>query len=231
MQKAPSQPCNSSKSIHQVHGTSSLLQYLRLQNILIFPYIGNWLLVGHSHRKAQWETCFTLALLRDLGLTVNEQKSSLKPARTVHYIGALIDSIQARPFLPTDKRQNLITLLQGFTPHALILAWYHNNNITGFRHHGLYDISHTTCTAKNETSPVLVSCPIWSINRTSSHSPEGHSRNCLPTLMVAFSSQPLCRAAISTTASTNTSHYQRQPQGVGGSLQIPQYSRQMVSQR
>ena len=95
--------------------------YLRLQNILVFPYINHCLLVAHFRHKAQKDTHFVLAL-HNLDLAVNEQKSNLKPAKIVHYIGALTDFAQACAFLPTDKRQNVITLLQGFTPHAMIPA-------------------------------------------------------------------------------------------------------------
>ena len=72
---------------------------LKLQNILFFPYFDNWLLIAHSHRKAQQGTHFTLALLFNLGLAVSEQKPNLKLTRIVHYIGALIDSTQAHAFL------------------------------------------------------------------------------------------------------------------------------------
>ena len=96
--------------------------YLRLQNIIVFPYIVDWLLVTHSRRKACRDTCFTLSLLHDLGLMVNMQKSKMSPIKVIQYIGVCIDSIRARALLPLDKQQSLISLLHNFTHSALVLA-------------------------------------------------------------------------------------------------------------
>lgn len=45
----------------------------------------------------------SLDLLCSLGISVNLKKSHLIPAQVLQFIGALLDSVQARAFLPQDR--------------------------------------------------------------------------------------------------------------------------------
>lgn len=74
--------------------------HLRLQGIIIFPYIDDWLVVADSTHHFNTDLDVILTLRSDLGLQVNYKKSHLTPSTTVQFIGAVLDSTSVRAFLP-----------------------------------------------------------------------------------------------------------------------------------
>ena len=79
-----------------------VMAYLCLWGINIYPYINNWLIVAKSHHEAMRATTITLDMLQSLGLKVNHAKSHLEPLQSITYIRALLDSIQAKAFIPLE---------------------------------------------------------------------------------------------------------------------------------
>ncbi|KAF7243259.1 Transposon Ty3-I Gag-Pol polyprotein [Varanus komodoensis] len=78
--------------------------HLRLRGIKIYPYLDDWLLVADTEAGLLSAVEFTCALLHDLGLCINRRKSSLLPTQVINFIGARLDSMLARAFLPRDRR-------------------------------------------------------------------------------------------------------------------------------
>ena len=62
--------------------------HLRLHGITVFPYLDDWLLtVPRLH-----SILFTLSLLSELGLQMNQDKSTLHSTQRVTYIGGILDA-------------------------------------------------------------------------------------------------------------------------------------------
>ncbi|XP_078241458.1 uncharacterized protein LOC144586699 [Pogona vitticeps] len=96
--------------------------YLRLQGVQIYPYIDDWLIVSKSKHQALRDTQYVLQTLESLGLTINYEKSKLRPSRVVDYIGARIDSIRAQMFMPPERIQKILGAIKKFKPHARVKA-------------------------------------------------------------------------------------------------------------
>ncbi|KAF7239825.1 Ran-binding protein 17 [Varanus komodoensis] len=76
--------------------------HLRLRGIRIYLYLDDWLLVSKTKEGFSSAVDATCALLQDLGLCINQQKSSLLPTQTINFIGTWLDSTVTRVFLPQD---------------------------------------------------------------------------------------------------------------------------------
>ncbi|KAF7252362.1 Protein P [Varanus komodoensis] len=64
----------------------------------------------------------TCALLDDLGLRINTEKSSLLPMQTLTFIGALLDSTLGKAFLPRDRQQVLVRHIHRMRQDGMIPA-------------------------------------------------------------------------------------------------------------
>lgn len=84
--------------------------YLRLQGILIFPYIDDWLIVADSENQLERNLNVILHLLSNLGLQLNHNKSLLIPTQRVQFIGAILDTRLVKAFLPQDSARTLTAL-------------------------------------------------------------------------------------------------------------------------
>lgn len=69
-------------------------------------YLDDWLIVADSAAR---HLQLTLNLLESFGIQVNWKKSQLSPTQRIQYIGAILDTVIARAFLPQDKAQKLWT--------------------------------------------------------------------------------------------------------------------------
>ncbi|XP_078243361.1 uncharacterized protein LOC144587247 [Pogona vitticeps] len=96
--------------------------YLRLQGIQVFPYINDWLIVSTSKHQALEDTQYVLQTLQSLGLTVNHEKSKLNPSQVVDYIGARLDSVHARMFMPPERIRKLHKAIRKFRPRTRVKA-------------------------------------------------------------------------------------------------------------
>ncbi|KAF7241744.1 Solute carrier family 15 member 2 [Varanus komodoensis] len=81
--------------------------FLCLQGIQIYPYLDDWLLVSQSREGLLAAIHTTCALLNNLGLRINTEKSSLLSTQTLTFIGAHLDLMLEKAFLPWDRQQTL----------------------------------------------------------------------------------------------------------------------------
>nr|XP_020639114.1 uncharacterized protein LOC110073821 [Pogona vitticeps] len=99
-----------------------IITYLRLHGITIYPYINDWLIVTPSYHDAIATRDFTLITLQRLRLTVNVQKSHLQPKQTALFIGAHINSLQAKAFLPHERFLKIKDSISFFRTHQTVPA-------------------------------------------------------------------------------------------------------------
>lgn len=83
---------------------------LRRKGILVFAYIDDWLIASRSQDASVRDTQTTLSLLERLGWIVNRKKSSLVPAQTKTYLGAVLDLAAGKAY-PTEERLDRLTRL------------------------------------------------------------------------------------------------------------------------
>lgn len=62
---------------------------IRRREIMVFPYLDDWLLLADS--EALQTTQLVIQLLEELGWIANRDKSSLVPSQLITYLGATID--------------------------------------------------------------------------------------------------------------------------------------------
>ena len=96
--------------------------YLRLRGIQVYPYIDDWLIVSGSKHQALQDTLYVLHTLQALGLTINYEKSKLHPSQVVDYIGATINSLQARMFMPPERIHKILKAIRRFKPNTRVTA-------------------------------------------------------------------------------------------------------------
>ncbi|XP_043348930.1 uncharacterized protein LOC122455943 [Dermochelys coriacea] len=82
-----------------------LAAFLRRQRIQVYLYLDDWLLVGRSEAKMRGHVEAALRLFRELGLLIKVPKSMLVPTQRVEFIGAVLDTVQARASLPISRFQ------------------------------------------------------------------------------------------------------------------------------
>ncbi|KAM7137483.1 uncharacterized protein RBU57_016951 [Macrochelys suwanniensis] len=85
--------------------------YLRRRGVQIFPYLDDWLLKGSSRSQVQDHLELFLSTCANLGLLVNEAKSTLVPVQCIEFIGALLDASKATASLPLGRFQTLKVLI------------------------------------------------------------------------------------------------------------------------
>lgn len=90
-----------------------------LEGILVFPYIDDWLVVARTAHQLCSALQRTVALLSKLGLCINMQKSASIPAQSLQFIGARIDTIVQRAFLPTKRADAICQLIKAFLHHNI----------------------------------------------------------------------------------------------------------------
>ncbi|KAF7241227.1 Transient receptor potential cation channel subfamily V member 6 [Varanus komodoensis] len=84
--------------------TAPVCAHLRLRGIRIYPYLDDWLLVSDTKAGLLSAVDITCALLQDLGLCINQQKSSLLPTQMINFFGARLDLTLTRAFLPQGRQ-------------------------------------------------------------------------------------------------------------------------------
>ncbi|KAG6928074.1 ORF 3, partial [Chelydra serpentina] len=79
--------------------------YLKRQGVQIFPYLDDWLLKGSLRSQVQDHLELLLATCANLGLLVNEAKSTLVLVQHIEFIGTLLDASKATASLPPGRFQ------------------------------------------------------------------------------------------------------------------------------
>ena len=90
--------------------------FLRLQSVNFQPPIDNCLIILTSYLDAIAARDTTLHTLQRLGLNINLAKSHLQPCQTVTFIGAELNSLQARAFLPQERILKINRAITPFQP-------------------------------------------------------------------------------------------------------------------
>ena len=65
--------------------------FLRQNNVQIYPYLDDKMIVGSSCEEAFSRTYQTCELISRLGFIINWEKSSLTPSQLPTYLGAVLD--------------------------------------------------------------------------------------------------------------------------------------------
>ncbi|XP_053157101.1 uncharacterized protein LOC128347062 [Hemicordylus capensis] len=77
--------------------------HLRLQGVMVFPFIDDWLLVENSCEGLKEHVRLTLQLLRSPGLEVNFKKSKLRPSQRVEFLSTLLDSRESSAYFAPHR--------------------------------------------------------------------------------------------------------------------------------
>lgn len=85
---------------------------LRKINIRIVIYIDDMLIMADSQHKIEQARDTTLFLLQNIGFVINWEKSMLKPAKTIEFLGVQIDSVKMTLSIPEPKLNKLILVCQ-----------------------------------------------------------------------------------------------------------------------
>lgn len=85
---------------------------LRKINIRIVIYIDDMLIMADSQHKIEQTRDTTLFLLQNIGFVINWEKSMLKPAKTIEFLGVQIDSVKMTLSIPEPKLNKLILVCQ-----------------------------------------------------------------------------------------------------------------------
>lgn len=86
-------------------------RHLRILGCKVLIYLDDILIIGESHDQCYESIHTTVNLLTSLGMVINYEKSVLKPARKIQFLGYIFDSHELTIGLPADKIKSLLKLL------------------------------------------------------------------------------------------------------------------------
>lgn len=89
---------------------------LRRQGVNVFNYIDDLFIISNTREKCETDVQKVITLLTSLGFFVNYEKSSLKPSKSMRFLGFILDSEEMIVKPPSDKVEKTICLLQQFLP-------------------------------------------------------------------------------------------------------------------
>ena len=89
---------------------ATVCAHFRTRGIQIHPYIDDWVVVTNSSSCLRRHLQYVVSTLQQLGLRINSEKSHMIPARSIEFIGAVLDADAGRAYLPRS-RANTIRLL------------------------------------------------------------------------------------------------------------------------
>lgn len=92
-----------------------IASHFRSQGWMSVVYLDDWLLIGESYEQCQKNVEITCNYLISLGFIINKSKSNLEPSMKCQYLGFIFDSRVFRLYLPEDKKQRILKLLDLFT--------------------------------------------------------------------------------------------------------------------
>ncbi|KAI2653070.1 Transposon Ty3-I Gag-Pol polyprotein [Labeo rohita] len=100
---------------------NAALSPLRQSGIRILNYLDDWLVIAQSRDTLENHKCQLLEHLKCLGLTINVQKSKLRPIQNITFLGMDLDSRSMRARLSQERMQSLISSLTSFKPGRVVL--------------------------------------------------------------------------------------------------------------
>lgn len=143
--------------------------YLRCQDVQIYLYLNDWFIKGRS--KVQIHCSFELVL----GPLKNKQKSTLVPVRRIEFIRAVLNSAQARAFLPEPRCKAMPDLIAQLTNH------HGQGTPQAARTHGSMPLCSSTCTTTSQTPPDVASTDLHP-----SQAPPGQGLHNSPEVLTAL---------------------------------------------
>ena len=102
--------------------TKPVVQHLRVRGYRIVFYLDDVLLLSNSRYSTDRKKKQTIALLQDLGFTLNTEKSSLVPSQTFTYLGLQWNTRDLSVRLPDDKVQELRDLAASLQSRSSVSA-------------------------------------------------------------------------------------------------------------
>lgn len=107
-----------------------VVAHLWLQEVSIFQYIDDWLLLTSSRDILLCHVQLMTTFLQSLGI-VNSKKSCLTPTQCLPFIGAILDSLRSKAFLPPESysvacsdRPSIIRCLNHHAPGSVLIGTY-----------------------------------------------------------------------------------------------------------
>ncbi|KAL0166426.1 hypothetical protein M9458_038270, partial [Cirrhinus mrigala] len=100
---------------------NAALSPLRQSGIRILNYLDDWLVIAQSRDTLENHKCQLLEHLKRLGLTINVQKSKLRPMQNIAFLGMDLDSRSMRARLSQERMQSLISSLTSFKPGRVVV--------------------------------------------------------------------------------------------------------------
>ncbi|KAI2666671.1 Transposon Ty3-G Gag-Pol polyprotein [Labeo rohita] len=100
---------------------NAALSPLKQSGIRILNYLDDWLVIAQSRDTLEHHKCQLLEHLKRLGLTINVQKSKLRPMQNIAFLGMDLDSRSMRARLSQERMQSLISSLTSFKPGRVVV--------------------------------------------------------------------------------------------------------------
>ncbi|XP_069829439.1 uncharacterized protein [Dendropsophus ebraccatus] len=93
---------------------SEVMAHIREQDIIIVPYLDDFLLIGDSSNSLQAQIRIVEDILSNLGWEINAEKSNKIPSQHCQFLGICLDSRSRKSFLPENKISNICKRTQEF---------------------------------------------------------------------------------------------------------------------
>ncbi|XP_063784392.1 uncharacterized protein LOC134933255 [Pseudophryne corroboree] len=91
---------------------AEMMVLLRKQGVTIIPYLDDLLIKARSREQLLSSVSLSLRVLQQHGWILNIPKSQLVPTTRLTFLGMILDTDQKRVYLPTEKAQELMTLVR-----------------------------------------------------------------------------------------------------------------------
>lgn len=110
-------PVNSIMCVHEVcGGCSSLISKVGHTRLSL---LDDWLIRGYSRMQVQWNIRVIWTTCQAVGPLINEEKSMLRSVQSIKFISTVLDSTQARAFLPEARFLAILDLVARVSAQSL----------------------------------------------------------------------------------------------------------------
>ena len=87
------------------------------RGVRLLRYLDDWLILSSWEAKTRQHMNQLLVHCRSLTIVINNEKSDLSPARSVEYLGMIVDTVSARVFPTKTRIQKFLSLATKFLSH------------------------------------------------------------------------------------------------------------------
>lgn len=95
-----------------------IVALLQSRGTSVYSYLDNWLLVADSRDLLLHHIELSVSLQCSLGIQVDYQKLHLTPSQSVHFIGAILNTLRAKVFLFPDRTSKILQLIHSIHLHS-----------------------------------------------------------------------------------------------------------------